>query len=111
MEAVMKKILLALGLAGTLMAPSALGSENINAFNLKRAAPAQSSDWNGLPLPPVPYLETMPWLTSGALWKDPQLDSSWRPDLDKIGPFNLNPTLPEGWLSRTGAKAETSNNG
>ena len=110
----MKQALLALALGGTLMVPHvspALGSESITSRILKRAAPAQSSEWSGLPLPPVPYLETMPWLTSGAACKEPQLDSTWRPGLDTTGPFHLSPTLPQDWNSPTGAKAGTSNNG
>jgi hypothetical protein len=53
----------------------------------------------------------MPWLNSDAIWKDPQIDSTWRPDLDKLGPLDLHLSAPEGWSKQVGRKPEGSNNG
>jgi len=92
MEADMKKELSALALAGTLMVPHitpALGSESTVGINVARPAPSQSASWKESPLPPVPYLDAMRWLASGSIWREPQIDSTWRPDLNTIGPFEL----------------------
>jgi hypothetical protein len=109
----MKKELLALALAGTLLLPHAtpaLSSEPA------RPASSESASWKRSPLPPVPYLDTMPWLASGSIWKEPQIDSTWRPDIWRpdiktIGPFELPPAAPgsfSGTLTNPNAEAPTS---
>jgi hypothetical protein len=104
----MKKELFALALAGALLLPHptpALSSEPA------RPAPSESASWKRLPLPPVPYLDTMPWLASRSIWKDPQIDSTWRPDIKTIGPFELPPASPgsfSGTLTSPDAGASTS---
>ena len=104
----MKKELLALALAGTLLLPHATP-----ALSSEPARPASSefASWKRLPLPPVPYLDTMPWLASGSIWKEPQIDSTWRPDIKAIGPFGLPPVAPgsfSGTLTNPNAEAPTS---
>jgi hypothetical protein len=109
MEADMKKELSALALAGTLMVPHitpTLGSESTVDINVARPAPSQSASWKEPPLPPVPYLDTMPWLASGSIWREPQIDSTWRPDLNTIGPIELHPDLRKGWFLRTNTSGE-----
>jgi hypothetical protein len=107
----MKKELFALALAGTFMVPHslpALGTDRTVGIGATQPMSSQSPSWKELPLPPVPYLDTMPWLASGAVWKDPQLQGTfsgtvdstlnriWRPDLDAIGPIGLQPAAPNG---------------
>jgi hypothetical protein len=73
----MMKGLLALSLAGALVAPQlALATEG----RLADEGPRQASISRGLPLPPIPYLETMPWINLG-LEKGPRIDTLLRPDL------------------------------
>ena len=68
------KRLLALSLAGALVAPQlALASES----RLDNDEPRASSS-GGLPLPPIPYLDTMPWITLGRE-KGPRIDTLLRP--------------------------------
>jgi hypothetical protein len=103
----MKKALLAFVLAGTLGVPhipSALGSDSGVETNAAEAAPSQSSSWKDLRLPPDPYFDRMPWLSPEWLWSEPQIDSTWRPDLNRIQPFELQPPSPKDELSRTRAK-------
>jgi hypothetical protein len=103
----MKSELFALALAGTVMVPHAtpaLSSEPT------RPAPSASASWTGWPLPPVPYLDTMPWLASGSIWTAPQVDSTWRPDLKAIGPFEPQATRP-GSFSQTLTRMGTPTNG
>jgi hypothetical protein len=55
--------LLAFALAGSLMAPTA-GLASESAFNNDEARQVASQFPENLPLPPIPYLETMPWMNS-----------------------------------------------
>jgi hypothetical protein len=69
----MMKKLLALSLAGILVAPPvALASES--ALN-GRALEAASAFSGKLPLPPIPYLDTMPWMNFGLEAKGSQIDT------------------------------------
>ena len=104
----MKKALFAFALAGTLAVPhvqSALGSDSGVETNAKEATPSQSNSWKDLRLPPVPYFDRMPWLSPGWLWSEPQIDSTWRPDLNQIQPFELQLPSPKDEFSRTSAKS------
>jgi hypothetical protein len=100
----MKKALFAFVLAGTLAVPhipSALGSDSGVETNAAEAAPSQKD----LRLPPVPYFDRMPWLSPGWLWSEPQIDSTWRPDLNRIRPFELQPPSPKDQISQASAKS------
>ncbi|HLH98849.1 MAG TPA: hypothetical protein VKW08_27380 [Xanthobacteraceae bacterium] len=93
----MKKALFAIVVAGTLVVshiPSALGSENGFGPKATEAAPSQLSPLKDLRLPRAPSPDLMPWVSPGWLWSEPQIDSTWRPDLDRIQPFELQPTSP-----------------
>jgi hypothetical protein len=79
----MMKGLLALSLAGALVAPQlALASKS----KFEDQGERQAS--RGLPLPPIPYLDTMPWINLG-LEKGPRIDTLLRPDLH-LSPFSNN---------------------
>ena len=68
----MMKKLLAFVLAGALMAPTTcLASEN--AFRNDRTG--QTNFPEKLPLPPIPHLETMPWMNLDLETKGPKVDT------------------------------------
>jgi len=79
------KGLLALSLAGALVAPQfALANKS----QFEDQGERQASISRGLPLPPIPYLDTMPWINLG-LEKGPRIDTLLRPDLH-LSPFSNN---------------------
>jgi hypothetical protein len=87
----MTKGLFALLVASTLsvsLSTSALGNESTVGLAAPRDARSQSTT-AALPLPPVPQLETMPWLTTGSSLKGPRIDT-FIPD--KPNPFAPLPT-------------------
>ena len=85
----MMKRLLALSLAGALVAPQlAFASES----RLDNGAPRASIS-EGLPLPPIPYLDTMPWITLGRE-KGPRIDTLLWPDLHP-SPFANNSAVAD----------------
>lgn len=103
----MKKVLFAFVVAGTLALPHippALARDGGPETNAAEAAPSQLSPLKDLRLPRAPSPDLMPWLSPGWLWSEPQIDSTWRPDLNRIQPFELQPTSPKDQLSRTGGK-------
>ena len=80
----MKKELFALIVPAILMVlPSspALGGESI-------VAPSQQQTSVTLPLPPVPYMATVEWLTAG-LGSRPNVELQLGPKIDALGPFLL----------------------
>ena len=75
----MMKKLLAFVLAGALMAPTTcLASEN--AFRNDRTG--QTNFPEKLPLPPVPHLETMPWMNLDLETKRPRVDTLLPPSFN-----------------------------
>ena len=98
----MTKTLFALVLAGTLMVPHitrALGNESpMGIGEVHRASSAQQS-WDSIRLPAIPHLESMPWLTRGSLTSGTKVDMLWRPDLDSLDRFLLQPEVPPTKLS------------
>ena len=73
----MKK-LLALSLAGALVAPQmGLASES----KLNENGVLQASISDRFPLPVIPYLDTMPWINPGLQWRGPRIDTLLTPDL------------------------------
>jgi hypothetical protein len=77
----MMERLLAILLAGALVAPQAgLASESqFPSGGLERDATA-SGFAEKLPMPPIPYLDTMRWMTSGSESKGPRLDTLLLPN-------------------------------
>lgn len=101
----MTKRLFALLLAGTLLVPfisPALGSESTVGLGTTRHDALQGSSWEALMLPPVPYLDTMPWLKSDSALKGPKIDILLGPKLETIGPFLVQPTIPATQFSSSG---------
>ena len=70
----MMKRLLAFVLAGALMAPTA-GVASESAFNSDGARQAASKFPEKFPLPPIPHLETMPWMNFDWETKGPRVDT------------------------------------
>jgi hypothetical protein len=77
----MMERLLALLLAGALVAPQ-VGQANESALTNDSARPVASKFPEKLPLPPIPYLDTMPWMNFGSESKGPGIDTLWLPDFD-----------------------------
>jgi len=91
----MTKRLFALLLAGSLMVPHitpALGQSTVGLA----ARPDNSSKeaWDAMHFPPVPHLDTMPWLKSGITLQDPNSQNPIAPKLDTLGPFLVQPEIP-----------------
>src|SRR4051812_4770804 len=92
MEDVMTKGLFALLLAGALMVPPgtpALGSHST--VDLGQAWVPQANG-GALQLPPIPYLDTLRWVETGA--PGLKLDILISPKFDTLGPFLLEPEIP-----------------
>ena len=70
----MMKRLLAFVLAGALMAPTT-GVASESAFSNDGARQAASKFPEKLPLPPIPHLETMPWMNFDWETKGPRVDT------------------------------------
>jgi hypothetical protein len=70
----MMKKLLAFVLAGALMAPTT-GLASENAFSNDGTGQAASKFPEKLPLPPIPHLETMPWMNLDLETKGPKVDT------------------------------------
>lgn len=104
----MMERLLALLLTGALVAPQiSLASES----ELKNdGALAASKFPEKLPLPPIPYLDTMPWINFGSESKGPGIDTLLLPDFNvpaipKNSAFaNNNSSNVEPLAGRTAAK-------
>jgi len=74
----MMKKLLALSLAGALVAPQlGLASES----RLNENGVLQGSISDRFPLPVIPYLDTMPWINLGLQSRGPRIDILLTPDL------------------------------
>jgi len=88
----MTKGLFALLLAGALMVPHvtpALGTDSTLGLG---HAPAPQGNGRDLQLPPIPRLDTLRWLHTGA--RGPKVDILMGPKLDTLGPFLLEPEIP-----------------
>jgi hypothetical protein len=77
----MMERLLALLLAGALVAPQ-IGQASESALNNDSARQAASKFPEKLPLPPIPYLDTMPWMNFGSESKGPGIDTLWLPNFN-----------------------------
>ena len=98
----MTKKLFALLLAGTLMVPHitpALGNDSTVGVGTMRGGASSVQPWNDLQLPPVPHLETMPWLTHSSPGNGSKVDMLWGPRLDTLGPFLVGPAIPPAKFS------------
>jgi hypothetical protein len=77
----MMERLLALLLAGALVAPQ-VGHASESALNNGGARQAAPKFPEKLPLPPIPYLDTMPWMNFGSESKGAGIEALWLPNFD-----------------------------
>ena len=77
----MMERLLALLLAGALVAPQAAQASE-SALNNDGARQAASKLTEKLPLSPIPYLDTMPWMSFGSESKGLGIDALWLPNFN-----------------------------
>lgn len=77
----MMERLLALLLAGALVAPQ-VGQASESALNNDGARQAASKFPEKLPLPPIPYVDTTPWMKFESESKGPRIDRLWLPDFN-----------------------------
>ena len=83
----MTKGLFALVLAGALMVITpALGTDSTAGLG---QAPAPQANGGHLQLAPIPHLDALRWLNTGA--RGPKVDTLLDPKLDTLGPFLLEP--------------------
>jgi hypothetical protein len=93
----MIKKLFAPVLACTLMVPPitpAFGNDSTVGLGSVRAGATFQQEWSDLPLPPIPHLETMPWLKRGSPAAGTKVDLLWQPHGDTQAPFWLQPAIP-----------------
>ena len=82
------------------------GADSTIGLGTGRSAHSQPEAWASLPLPPVPHINTMPWLTSGSLLRGPKIDILIGPAPDALGPFLVGPLrLPYQAFSDAAAHA------
>ena len=60
--------------------------------------------WETLPLPPIPHLETMPWLTQQRGHKSFKIDTLLGPRFELLGPAMAQPVERDRALSHSQAK-------
>lgn len=100
----MTKGLIRLLIAGSLTVPHmtpAIGNDATVGLGSQGAYPSQVETWAALPLPPVPHLETMPWLTSGSFLRGPKIDMLLGPNIETLGPFLVAPAIPPRQFNRS----------
>jgi hypothetical protein len=99
---IMTRKLFALLVAGTLMVPRvtvAFGNDSIVAGGSSAGASSFAGSWGDLHLPPVPYIETMPWLMDGTAAQGSKVDMLRSPKPDTLGPFLIQPEIPSAKFS------------
>lgn len=105
----MTKELFALLLAGTLLVPHitpALGNGGTVGLGVQGQRQPQAGSWGTLSLPPLPHLESMPWLATDSFLKGPQVDVLLGPKIETLGPFLLGPSTPASQSSLIAATPE-----
>jgi hypothetical protein len=70
------------------------GADSTVGLGSGRSAHSQPETWASLPLPPVPHINTMPWLTSGSLLRGPKIDILIGPPPYSFGPFLVSSSRP-----------------
>src|SRR5262245_17565326 len=105
---IMSKGLFALLLAGTLMVPLSIpasGQDSTVGVGAGRNGQTQPPAWDAAPLPPVPYLDTMPWLYSGKPASALGVEHLYGPKLQTLGPLLVPPEIPPPRLTWDAAPA------
>jgi hypothetical protein len=98
----MTKELFALLLAGALMVPSikpAGGEEGTVGLGTPPQADTQAGTWGTPQLAPVPHLDATPWATADTRLNDPKVEILTDLQLDTLGPFLVEPTIPPRRIS------------
>jgi hypothetical protein len=97
----MTKELFALLMAGTLLVPliTPVLGDDVTTGGGRTPALSQAPVGQTLPLPAVSHLEGVPWLNSPAPLKGLKVDTLLGPKLDALGPFLLQPALPNAQVS------------
>jgi hypothetical protein len=102
----MTKGMFALLLAGALMVPHvtpAMGTDSTVGLGQGSAPQANGGD---LQLPPIPYLDTLRRLDTGA--RGPKVDTLMGPKLDTLGPFLLEPEIPSASFRKQAETGQSS---
>jgi hypothetical protein len=94
----MAKRLFALLVAGALTAPhvtSAWATDTTVGLASPTGSWSRSAGlWGNLPLPPVPYIESMLWLTHNSAARGSKVDTFVGPKMKVIGPFLVQQDIP-----------------
>ena len=99
----MRKELYVALIASQLAVFPGIANESTVGLGTGRSAYSQPESWTSLPLPPVPHIDTMPWLTSGSLLRGPKIDILIGPAPEAVGPFMVSPSrLPPQSFSDAG---------
>jgi hypothetical protein len=104
------KGLFALLLAGTFMVPlisPALGNDSTVGLGSDQPTQPETGTWSGLPLPPIPDLDTMPWLSRRVSATGTKIDRLSWPQLT-LRPFPVEPEMasPLSSLGGVGLRSE-----
>jgi hypothetical protein len=117
----MMKIPHALLLASTLMVPCvapAIGADDTTRPGPTQQGQAQAQSPGQLQLPPVPHIESMPWLNSLSTSKGPRVDFLFGPNLELPGPLfaersgeaSITPSAPTAAYRPVELKPQLSSN-
>lgn len=73
-------------LAAVLLAPMTIRADGGEGLQQGASPVLKASSWNALPLPPIPHLETMPWLVRERAQKGFRIDTLLAPNFAVMGP-------------------------
>jgi hypothetical protein len=73
-------------LAGVLMVPHAVAANDAAADAAASLGKLTASSSHALPLPPIQHLETIPWLTAGAVPRRAKIDVLLGPKFESLEP-------------------------
>jgi hypothetical protein len=78
-----------------LVAPNTttFGNDSTVGIGSARVGSSIQQDWRELPLPPIPHLETIPWLKRGSPAARTKVDLLWQPHVDTHAPVWLQPAI------------------
>lgn len=89
-------------LAFALMVPPttpAFGNDSTVGMGSPRVGASIQQEGSDLSQPPIPHLETMPWLKRGSPADRTKVDLLWQPHVDTQAPFWLQPAIPTARFS------------
>jgi hypothetical protein len=94
-------------IAATLLLPVSVSGAEAPRSDGVPSTPARQA-WDGLPLPPIPYLNAIPWLALERGQKGPKIDTLLLPAQGSVNPAYAASGLP---LRPAGSAADTGANG